>query len=216
VYEVAAKLSHVLWRKLAPDDLKRADGHFAGTLIYDLLYEKRYRLARVLADFGVATFKKWGSDYFRRALVVNRAQAYLWDGRREEGLKILEAEDWSAASNEFQVCVAALRQDHSTAIRYMRTIGTEGPPNKDGYRDWPVFRELRKTKEFQTAFSEVFGEPFATVTLSSSEASATASPEASSDDAPAPVPPPPTPQSTSPAMPKRAHGDGEELTEKVH
>jgi hypothetical protein len=34
VYEVASKLSHVLWRKLAPDDLERADAHFAGTLIF--------------------------------------------------------------------------------------------------------------------------------------------------------------------------------------
>ncbi|MBI5673872.1 MAG: hypothetical protein HZC50_11675 [Nitrospirae bacterium] len=73
VYELAAKLSHVLWRKLSPDDRAAADSHFSGALIYDLLYEKRYRLARTLADFGVATFKTWGSDYFRRAFIVNRA-----------------------------------------------------------------------------------------------------------------------------------------------
>lgn len=168
VYEIAAKLSHVMWRKLAPDDMETADGHFAGTLIYDLLYDKRYRLARVLADFGASTFKKWKSDFFRRALVVNRAQAYLWDGKREDGLKILDAEDWSAANNEFHVCVAALRQDFAGAVRSMKAIGPTGRPGKQGYRDWPVFRELRKSADFQAAFEEVFGEPFGTVTVETS------------------------------------------------
>ena len=165
VYELAAKLSHVLWRKLSPEDRDRADAHFAGTLIYDLLDENRYRLARTLADFGASAFKKWGSDYFRRALVVNRTQAYLWDGKRDEALRILDAEDWSAANDEFQVCVASLRKNVSEVIRFMRALGSLGRPGKDGYREWPVFRELRKTKEFQDAFLDVFGEPLATVTV---------------------------------------------------
>ncbi len=168
LYELAAKLSHVLWRKLSPDDREAADGHFSGTLIYDLLCEKRYRLARTLADFGVATFKSWGSDYFRRALIVNRAQAYIWDGQREQGLRILAAEDWSAANNEFHVCIAALRQDFRAAIQYMKALGPKAVPKKDGYRDWPVFREIRKTAEFQDAFMEMFGEPITTVTVVSS------------------------------------------------
>ena len=112
------------------------------------------------------TFKKWGSDYFRRALVINRAQVYLWDGKRDEGLKILDAEDWSAAKDEFHVCVAALRRDTSRVIRLLKTLGTSRP-GKGGYRDWPVFKELREMKEFQEAFLEVFGEPLATVTLDS-------------------------------------------------
>ena len=167
VYEIAAKVSHVLWRKLSPEDRERADAHFAGPLIYELLYEKRYRLARTLADFGASTFKKWGSDYSRRALVVNRAQAYLWDGKRDEGLRILDAEDWSAANDEFQVCVASLRKNILEVIRFMKALGSFSGPGKNGYREWPVFRELRKTKEFQEAFLDVFGEPLATVTVDS-------------------------------------------------
>jgi hypothetical protein len=150
-------------------------------------------LARVLADFGAATFKKWGSDYFRRALIVNRAQAYIWDGKRDEGLKILAAEDWSAANDEFQVCVAALRQDVGAAIRYMRSIGAKSRPGKEGYRDWPVFRELRRSEDFLIAFSELFGEPFATVTVATSSDTskpADAAPDASgpSSDRSAPTP----------------------------
>ncbi len=165
VYELAAKLSHVLWRKLSPDDRAAADGHFSGTLIYDLLCEKRYRLARTLADFGAATFKSWGSDYFRRSLIVNRAQAYIWDGQHEEGLRILAAEDWSAANDLFQVCVAALKADFPAAIRHMKVLGLRAGPKKEGYRDWPVFKEIRKTAEFQDAFMEIFGEPITTVTV---------------------------------------------------
>lgn len=165
LYELAVKLAHVLWRKLTPDDRESADAHLAGTVVYDLLYDERYRLARVISDFG-ATFKTWGSDYYRRALVINRAQAYLWDGQRDEGLKLLNAEDWSAASDEFQVCVAALRLDIRQTIGRMKALGRNAGPKKAGYREWPVFKELRKSTEFQLAFEEVFGEPFGTVTVS--------------------------------------------------
>ena len=189
------------WRKLSPDDRERADAHFAVTLIYDLLDEQRYRLARTLADFG-STFKKWGSDYFRRALVVNRAQAYLWDGKRDKGLKILDAEDWSAANDEFHVCVAALRRDTPRVISLMKTLGTSRP-GKGGYRDWPVFKELREMKEFQEAFLEVFGEPLATVTL-----------ESDSPSRPA-FEPPEQPASGSVATGEGEDGDSDELS-SVH
>ena len=199
VYELAAKLSHVLWRKLSPEDRERADAHFAGTLIYDLLDEKRYRLARTLADFGASTFKKWGSDYFRRALVVNRAQAYLWDGKRDEAQRVLDAEDWSAVNDEFQVCVASLRNNIPEVIRFIKALGPSSRPGKDGYRGWPVFRELRKTKEFHEAFLDVFGEPLATVTVDGVD-----SPSLSGASAP-----------TSSAL---AHGpnDGDDKPSKVH
>lgn len=106
------------------------------------------------------------SDYTRRSLVVNRAQAHIWGGKRKEGLAILDAEDWSAARDEFHVCVAALRQQFDLAIKIMKAIGASSRPGKSGYRNWPVFKELRKTEEFQATFVEVFGEPFATVTIS--------------------------------------------------
>jgi hypothetical protein len=204
LYELAAKLSHVLWRKVSPDDNERADAHFAGTLIYELLYDKRYRLARTLADFGAETFKKWGSDYYRRALIVNRAQAYIWDGDREGGLRILAAEDWSAASDDFQLCIAALRQDFPEAIRRMRALGPTAGPKKDGFREWPVFRELRKIKDFQTAFTEVFGEPFATVTVASPSG------DQSSSDVEADA----TVQRKAP--PEESVGDGPKADETIH
>lgn len=167
LYEIAAKLSHVLWRKLLPEDRERADAHFAGTLVYDLLQEERFRLARTLADFGVTTFKQWGSDYYRRALIINRAQAYIWGGERAGGIKILADEDWSASSDDFRLCVAALRREFPESIRRMRALGLTAGPKKDGFREWPVFKELRKDKDFQAAFGEIFGEPFARVTVSS-------------------------------------------------
>jgi hypothetical protein len=49
----------------------------------------------------------------------------------------------------------------------MKALGSFSGPGKNGYREWPVFRELRKTKEFQEAFLDVFGEPLATVTVDS-------------------------------------------------
>ena len=54
----------------------------------------------------------------------------------------------------------------------MKTLGTATGPKKEGFRDWPAFRELREAKEFQEAFMDVFGEPFATVTVASAASTA--------------------------------------------
>ncbi|MBI5673871.1 MAG: hypothetical protein HZC50_11670 [Nitrospirae bacterium] len=47
----------------------------------------------------------------------------------------------------------------------MKALGPWVGPKKEGYRDWPVFTEIRKTVEFQAAFMEIFGEPLTTVTV---------------------------------------------------
>lgn len=159
VYELGVKLTHVLWRKLVPQEKSIADEHFAGAIIYELVAQRRYKLAQTLADFGVATFKSFGSEYFRLALVINRAQSYIWDGEVEKGLRILDEEDWSAAKDELQLGVAALRNDEGKVISLMESIGRAERPGKLGYREWPVFKDMRKNDAFQKAFQDVFGEP---------------------------------------------------------
>ena len=42
----------------------------------------------------------------------------------------------------------------------MRRIGSNSVPSKSDYKDWPLFKEYRKSEEFLEAFEEVFGEPF--------------------------------------------------------
>jgi hypothetical protein len=165
IYEIGVKLAFVMWRKLVPSEQEDLEGHLSGAVIYDLIFHKRYPMAILMADFAVDTFKKFESDYFRRMLIVNRAQAYKWNGDNAAALQILDAEDWSATSDIFQLSVASLKGDTAKALRAAKAIGSNVRPGKDGYREWPVFRDLRKVQEFQELFAELFGEPLTTVSV---------------------------------------------------
>jgi len=164
LFEIGVKLAQVLWRKLQPDDLERADASL-NSVIYDLLVEGRYRLARVLSDFGTETLKKHAKEESLLILVLNRAQAYKWSGDEETARKIVNAEDWGAKALRFKMVQSVLLDDFKAAIDIMKQIGADGDINKHFYREWPVFKEIRKSQEFAVAFEEIFGEPLNLITV---------------------------------------------------
>jgi hypothetical protein len=164
LFEIGVKLAQVLWRKLEPDKMSSADASL-NRVSYELLVEGRYRLARVLLDFGTETLKKHGSEEARLLMVVNRAQAYKWTGEDEKSRALLDAEDCSATSMRFKLGCAVLRDDHESALQLMSQIGSDGEMNKHFYREWPLFREIRKCGEFAAKFEEIFGEPYTAITV---------------------------------------------------
>ena len=92
-------------------------------------------------------------------MVVNLAIAVKSIGNVDEAKKILEGEDWSAASDKFQICVAAVRDDIDAVVDYMPRIA-EKDISKDDFRDWPAFQSIRSEPKFIKAFEEKFGEAF--------------------------------------------------------
>jgi hypothetical protein len=159
LFEIGVKLAQVLWRKLNPTDLVNADNSLIRT-IFDLLSEGRLGLARVLSDFALEVLKRHGTDELRLVMVVNRAQAYKWSGDEDSCKKIVNSEDWSARSAKFRLARAVLLDEFDAAIAIFRSIGPHDEDlHKDTYREWPLYRVLRTTQEFASAFEDVFGEP---------------------------------------------------------
>ncbi len=162
IFEIGVKLGQVLWRKVAPHTLLAADSFMVGT-VYHLLANRRYKLSVKLLDFAGETLKKFGSDEYRRMLVINRAQAYKWSGDQNRCNAILEAEDWSACGPQFKLCVLVLKDEFKEACSVMRDIGTDGPVTEAYYEDWPIFREFRESAEFLEAFKSIFGRDFTNI-----------------------------------------------------
>jgi hypothetical protein len=156
LYEIGVKLTHVLWRKLKPDDIGRADLSLID-ITYELLADEQYEMAKTLLDFGTETLKKHHSDINRRILVINRAQAYKWAGDEKTSASILEREDWSACGDNFKICVAVLKNDFENAIQLMSKIGSSGSIKEHEYLDWPVFRSFREQPDFPNTFKATFG-----------------------------------------------------------
>lgn len=169
LYEIAVKLVQVLWRKFQPDSIEKAEVNLT-EVTYELLVEEKYRLAKKLLDFSCEVLKKWNSDVDRRIHIINRSLAYKFSGSQEKSLKILDAEDWSACGDNFQVCLCVLRDDFDGAKDVMIRIGSDGVVKEEFYMEWPVFKSFRESDQFDQAFNEVFGySPQATREIDNSE-----------------------------------------------
>ncbi len=165
LFEIGVKLAQVLWRKLTPDDLDGADQNLLG-VGYELLDEARYRLARCLLDFSTETLKRHGKEDVRLSMVVNRAQAYKWSGDDDSATRIISEVDWSATAPKFQLAQAVILNQFDKALQIMTNLGkSDAHLMKMAYREWPLFKELRKVPGFSRTFEEIFGEPLNTVTV---------------------------------------------------
>jgi hypothetical protein len=109
-------------------------------------------------------------------MVVNRAQTYKWTGNEDTCKKILDAEDWSATSQKFQLANAVLRDQFKEASEIVQQIGNKDEDvNKHAFREWPLFKEFRKSPEFIAIFEQVFGEPLNRIVVRDSKADGSAS-----------------------------------------
>ena len=156
VFEIGAELAHVLWRKLLPQQQEEADDNLL-MLGYDLLVAGNYDLAITLGIFATETLKKHSSDIGRRRLLVNLAQAYKWAGKADAAQKIIDAEDWSACDSLFHLAVAVLREDFKAAAGLMKVVSMSKQLKANDYRDWPIFKEFRKSQEFIETYQSIYG-----------------------------------------------------------
>ncbi len=157
--EIGVKLAQVLWRKVVPDEIERADDSL-NEVAFNLIVAKKYSLAIELLDFGCCVLKRHSSDMKRKILQINRAQAYKWKADTARAEAVLQEEDWSASGLDFQLALSVLRDDFEEASHIMLRIGAKGDVNESAYQEWPLFQEFRQSDEFQSAFEEVFGQPF--------------------------------------------------------
>ncbi|MEO8050539.1 MAG: hypothetical protein ABI833_09010 [Acidobacteriota bacterium] len=168
IFEIGVKLANVLWRRLKPGEIEEADKHLA-SVTYSLLAEEKYDLAKSLLDFASEVLKKHASSENRLRFVVNRVQAYKWSGEPERAREILDKEDFSALSDVFKLAEAVLRDDFKRASDLVKRIGRTNTMTLGMYREWPLFRELRKQPEFEMVIFEVFGEPLNKITIQPSD-----------------------------------------------
>lgn len=157
ISEIGLKLGHVLWRKFADEERDDADASLNQTG-FDLIMAREYRVAERMLDFGAYTLKRHGTEFIRRSMIVNLANAVRLMGENERAVQILDNEDWSATGPDFRICVAAVREDTTTVCRLMREGGERGPLTAEQYREWPVFRDMRRHPEFRETFKEIFGQ----------------------------------------------------------
>jgi hypothetical protein len=159
IFDLGIRLSHVLWRKVDPANRVKADDNL-NDICYELLQDKKYKLAIKVLDFSLNTIKKFSSDQIRRMLVINRSLAYKWSGDEKMSLNIIKAEDWTASSDDFKLAEAIILEKYEDADLLMKKIGANSSIKARNYREWPLFLKYSERKEFKMIFKELFNEDF--------------------------------------------------------
>lgn len=160
IYEIGVKLAHVILRKLKPDYFDESDTKI-NDISYGLIDKDEFDLAiRLLNFFTETQYTNKSKDANKRYLIINLAQAHKWAGNDSACKETLKRIDWSACDKKFQIAIEVLEEKYGVVYTLMRALQHDKNFLKTYYHDWPLFKELRKQKDFARVYEECYGEPF--------------------------------------------------------
>ncbi len=152
-----------VWRKQFPGEEQQAFDS-VGDVGYRLIMEKRYKTALRVLEYVLSLQGTTVTAATRLRLTVNLASAYRHAGEESKAKAILNEVDWSATSDNYRICVAALRSDVDTVIELLDMVsGSKEPITADDIREWPVFDYVRDDERFRDAFQRVYKQPLTEV-----------------------------------------------------
>jgi hypothetical protein len=155
IFEFGVMLTHVVRKKLIKSSESEADSDLS-QLGFRLLQRGQYSLASKILKFAWAD-RNIKTQEIKNTIAVNYANALRLKDKPEESKKILDSVDWSACRGDFEICVAALRDDVDDVVRLMKAgVGLRDT----AYREWPVFFHVREETKFKDAYQDVFGLPY--------------------------------------------------------
>lgn len=147
-----------LWSKHFPDSKNDAYVNLNQTA-YEMIQERRFGLASSILDFAFNSPKGDMKEATHKMITVNLANSYKKLKDEEKCCKILDGMDWSASSDDFQICVAALKEDINQVVNLIPRVAKSGSVEMEAFREWPVFDWVRDNDLVAEKFLEVFGEP---------------------------------------------------------
>lgn len=159
LYEVAVKLTHVLWRNLYTEELEESDDSI-NEIIYNLLNKGQNGLAINISEFATSNSWKHTNQKIRKYILINKLIALNKIGETDEVINIIENEDWSIGE-EFGLAKLILLKNYDESKKMMIDIGPNSKIfNQDAYKSFVLFDDFRSTQQFKEAYEEVFKEQF--------------------------------------------------------
>ena len=151
-------LAHTIYDKQFPNDHSSIDFILINN-VYELISEELYDIAISVSHFALNNkhFKHNGND--RGYIILNLAQAYKWKGQNEKCIEILKQEDCTAWRDELLIPKFTLEGKYDTVYEKMKNVGRGSDIlTPENYRQWPIFKEIRKEDDFINLFHFIFGE----------------------------------------------------------
>lgn len=164
LYEMAINLTQIVVNKLYIGAYTEDTGERDTILIrnvYDLICEKHYEVAINVSNFArdSKVFKRNNKD--KTFIELNLAQAYKWAGKEDKCHAVLKELDTSAMNLELRIPKMVLEGNFDDVYNMMINVGSKSEIlNKEAYREWPIFKDIRKQDKFVETFEKIFDEPF--------------------------------------------------------
>ena len=129
------------------------------TCVFDLIVDKQYEIAINVSNF-VSDSKTFCHNNKDKAFIeLNLAQAYKWSGNSFECKKVLDSMDDSIMINDLRIPKLTLEDRFEDVYPLMISVGDRSEIlKKESYREWPIFKEIRKEEEFADTFKKIFNE----------------------------------------------------------
>ncbi len=124
-------------------------------IAYENIKNKQYEAAEIILNYADKIHLV--SPASKLIVRINLAQTCKWLGRHEECSRIISTQDWSACSSEFKLCIAALKGDKQNFKKFLKLAASEGKISLPDLYQWPVFKLVRKSKEFNRWVKNAFG-----------------------------------------------------------
>ena len=159
IYEIGIKLTQVIWRRLDKTDLEPS-GNDLVNLSVSLIENRHYNIAIRVLEFFTGKEVRHDQESTRRTHVINLAQSYKWSKRDEDCSRLLNSYDWSGWDDKFRLAVLVLNEEWDNVFDCMSRLAHDKKFNKNFYREWPLFKELRKRKEFPDIYEKCYDEKF--------------------------------------------------------
>ena len=162
LYEMAIMLTQILINKLYIGkycvDTSERDNILI-TCVFDLIVDKQYEIAINVSNF-VSDSKTFCHNNKDKAFIeLNLAQAYKWSGNSFECKKVLDSMDDSIMINDLRIPKLTLEDRFEDVYPLMISVGDRSEIlKKESYREWPIFKEIRKEEEFADTFKKIFNE----------------------------------------------------------
>ncbi|EMY59943.1 hypothetical protein [Leptospira terpstrae] len=159
VFEFGIKFIQIIWRKHFPSESAEADSEL-NSLCYNLIFDEKYEMALVFLNFATSKEIKIKEAEIDRFILLNKAQTLKWMGKEEECQKLLNSTSWSGLNNQILVAKYSLENKLDDALLLMGKIADSNDLPKEAFKEWPIFKELRKHPRFPEIYKEKFKEEF--------------------------------------------------------
>lgn len=153
-------LTHTVYDKQYPGEYADMDKMLIEN-VYELISEELYDVAISVSEFAHddthMSNKHNAKD--KCYILLNYAQAYKWNGEPEKCQALLDKTDSTNWKDELLIPKLALEGKFDMVYAKMRSVGKMSTIlTPENYRQWPIFKELRKEAPFSEVFKEIFGE----------------------------------------------------------